>query len=366
VQASGSGDGPHIFSLDSSNEHEVQRRNASSFLQGKFPREAPKKESCEPTVLSRPCSRFSNGTWTSMPWDVVSTTATSVTGRITPSTRTASPTFPEGAPLITEVVVTVVDSSGRIIGYFKMEKTETIMELKRRIQQERKVNVSNQQLSQGLYVPGDEDMLATLSSRPILKLEISPCDPKLGGRLLDAARNGDSKGVQEALRAHADPNFRGANGWSPLFIAAAGGHIEVVRVLHGEGADVDVAAYDGATPLLIATLESHVEMVRFLCEVGADKDRASLAGATPLLVAAQAGNLHAVRVLCEAGAGIDVATLQGATPLYTAAQQGHLQVVQLLCEMRADKNKATQDEETPLRIAQRRGHTEVARFLSMA
>jgi len=282
------------------------------------------------------------------------------------STAKACPLAPESPPSLSESLVTVdavVGSSINTIGEFKFEKTDTIMALKWRLQQDFKVLVCSQRLTMGRYVPGDDDLLGALPSRPILRLEILPFDPKIGGSLLKAARQGDSVGVQEALCARADPNVKNANDWTPLFLAAGGGHVETVRLLHRQSADVDAVAQDGTTPLLIATCEGRLDVVRLLCEIGAEKDRASLAGATPLHMAAEAGDLGLARALCESGAGIDVATPDSATPLFLAAEQGHLQLVHYLCDVGADKDKATKDEETPLLVAVQRGHKEVAQFL---
>eukprot|EP00404_Azadinium_spinosum_P015274 CAMPEP_0180534844 /NCGR_PEP_ID=MMETSP1036_2-20121128/64403_1 /TAXON_ID=632150 /ORGANISM="Azadinium spinosum, Strain 3D9" /LENGTH=81 /DNA_ID=CAMNT_0022549207 /DNA_START=314 /DNA_END=556 /DNA_ORIENTATION=+ len=73
------------------------------------------------------------------------------------------------------------------------------MALKRRLQQEFQVLVCNQRLTMGKHVLGDQDVLAKLSSRPILKLETLPSDPKLGHGIsqdavkppLIASREGD-------------------------------------------------------------------------------------------------------------------------------------------------------------------------------
>ena len=80
--------------------------------------------------------------------------------------------------------------------------------------------------------------------------------------------------------------------WTPLFMAAQNGHVEVVRCLVEAGADKDKADVDGWTPLWVAALHGNVEMVRCLVEAGADKDKARTdIMTTPLLMAAQNGHV---------------------------------------------------------------------------
>ena len=68
----------------------------------------------------------------------------------------------------------------------------------------------------------------------------------------------------------------------------------------GAGAGVDVAKNDGATPLLIAAAKGHLDVVRELVGAGPGVDVAEDTGATPLYVAAQEGHLDVVRELVGA------------------------------------------------------------------
>ena len=53
-------------------------------------------------------------------------------------------------------------------------------------------------------------------------------------------------------------------------LAANNGHIEVVKLLLENGADVTIATESGITPLNSASGGGHVEVVKLLLEKGAD------------------------------------------------------------------------------------------------
>ena len=78
---------------------------------------------------------------------------------------------------------------------------------------------------------------------------------------------------------------------TPLLVASQQGHLEVVRLLFGAGADKDIAMQGGATPLLVASKQAHQEVVCRLSDAGADKDIA-LQDAIPLFIAPQSGHLE--------------------------------------------------------------------------
>jgi ankyrin repeat protein len=152
-------------------------------------------------------------------------------------------------------------------------------------------------------------------------------------------------------------------------MAAANGHVEVVRVLLEKGAAVNQGRTDtGATPLLRAAKKGHVEVVVMLLEKSAAGNQGkSDYGDTPLFMAAQQGHLLVVRVLLEKGAAVNQATTDdGATPLFAAAYEGHFEVVRVLLEKGAAVNQATtNDGATPLFAAAQNGHVEVVQLLAV-
>ena len=62
------------------------------------------------------------------------------------------------------------------------------------------------------------------------------------------------------------------------------------------------------TPLHIACLHNHVDVVKFLIQNGANLNPKDFWNATPLHYAASAGNLEVVDYLCQIGVDMDVAS----------------------------------------------------------
>jgi ankyrin repeat protein len=94
--------------------------------------------------------------------------------------------------------------------------------------------------------------------------------------------------VAELIRVGADIHAAGTNGWTPLHMAAARGHVEKARILIGAGADVNLRTEIDAleTPLMEAAFTGQPAMVRLLLQHGADPSmRDSIHNRTPLEIA---------------------------------------------------------------------------------
>ena len=73
-----------------------------------------------------------------------------------------------------------------------------------------------------------------------------------------------------------------ANGSTALYFACAEGHTEVVTVLLGANAKVNMANGFGFTPLVMACRGGHTEVVTKLLAANASVDQADSEGETPL------------------------------------------------------------------------------------
>jgi ankyrin repeat protein len=89
-------------------------------------------------------------------------------------------------------------------------------------------------------------------------------------------------------------------------------------------------------------MNGHVEVVRVLLENGADVQLGNSLQETALHEAASNGHLEVCRLLLNWGANVDSLNWVKESPLHDTARRGHLSVVKLLVERGADvtiKNK---------------------------
>ncbi|CAE7340118.1 ANKRD29 [Symbiodinium necroappetens] len=100
--------------------------------------------------------------------------------------------------------------------------------------------------------------------------------------------------------------------------------------------------HHGYTPLFIAARTGQLELLRGLLEANAEKDKANHS-ATPLFITPQSGQSEVARRLLEANADKDKAMHDGSTPLFMAAQDGQSEVACLLLEADSDKDRAMHD-----------------------
>ena len=150
---------------------------------------------------------------------------------------------------------------------------------------------------------------------------------------------------------------------TPLMIAAANGHIDVVNLLLNKGAEIDKGNDYGTTPLHVAATWGHLHFVELLLDRGALHNSRTRSGGTSLYWAAKGGHKHVVKVLIDHGTDVDIKDDYGNTPLGFAVDMDHIDTVQLLLEMGADPNARNLRGETPLEGATRNGHKDVALVL---
>jgi len=178
-----------------------------------------------------------------------------------------------------------------------------------------------------------------------------------------AARGGHIDVIRALGNAGADLNKTNNKGVTPLFMAVQNGHLEVVKYLYACKVDIKHLGRDGSTPLFMAAQNGHLEVVKYLLEQGADIKHTMTNGATPLFIAAQNGHTEVVKYLLEHGADIEQPSTDGATPLFIAAHTGHTEVVKYLLEHGANIDQPSTRGATPLFIAAHTGHTEVVKYL---
>ena len=132
-----------------------------------------------------------------------------------------------------------------------------------------------------------------------------------------------------------------------LWVAAAKGHFDVVRLLIEQSAEVDGRTSNNSTPLRAAAVDGHLDIVRCLVENGADVNARNNFNSTPLMITCHSGHLDVASYLVKHGANINLQDDDGRSCLHYASKRGR---VQLVCELLALGAKQTQNRNrlTPL------------------
>ena len=128
-------------------------------------------------------------------------------------------------------------------------------------------------------------------------------------------------------------------GFTVLYAASQEGHLEVVRYLCSEGADVEAASDAGKTPLFAAVLQDQKAVVKCLVhEYGADVNHRSYNGRTPLFAALE-NDLEemATFLVVEMKAGLEIACACGCkrTPLSQALLSGKTSFAEMIVQFGA-------------------------------
>ncbi|CAN0012120.1 unnamed protein product, partial [Phaeothamnion confervicola] len=154
----------------------------------------------------------------------------------------------------------------------------------------------------------------------------------------------------------ADPNAISTTGFTPLILAAAGGHSDVVRLLLGKGADVNAEHPERVTPLMYAAAGGHLVTADILLQAGAAVNQLHAHGGSALLEACTSGDERLVELLLKAGADAQVRDRNGVTALMSAASAGRLKVSQPVALLgRAPSHRGA----TALMVAAGAGHEAV-------
>jgi len=117
----------------------------------------------------------------------------------------------------------------------------------------------------------------------------------------------------------------------PLHLAIDMDNVERVRELLASGIDINKKSNQYEyTPTYIAAFEGHIDCLRLLIENGADVNIPNKYNYTPTHIAAEKGHVDCLRLLIENGADVNKANQFGYTPTFIAANKGHADCTSLL------------------------------------
>lgn len=147
--------------------------------------------------------------------------------------------------------------------------------------------------------------------------------------LLEYAGIGDVQKVQDLLASGVDPNAEVMINltvdtvmYTPLLVAAGGGHVAVADMLIAAGAHVDKHDEDDYTPLIRAAADGKADMVAFLRSKGADINaREDIFNHTALHKAVRLGHPETVEKLIALGTDMTLMDKGGQTAEETICDQ---------------------------------------------
>lgn len=158
-------------------------------------------------------------------------------------------------------------------------------------------------------------------------------------------------------------DIKDENGYMSLHYAVIEGHLEMVKFLIDQGANVNSTSDDGHTALHLAARSGNLDIVKYLLELGVDVNCEQELGRTALHLAAEMGNLDTVKYLIVCGADVNSRSNDGYMALNLAAQTGNWDTVKYLTEHVEDVNSKDNSGRTALHSVARVGILDLVRYL---
>ncbi|XP_026723793.1 ankyrin repeat domain-containing protein 7 [Athene cunicularia] len=134
---------------------------------------------------------------------------------------------------------------------------------------------------------------------------------------------------------------------TPLHLACANGHADVVRFLVQENCQLNLVDNFGRSPLMKTAECQQEECAAILLEHGADPNLADADGNTALHLAVLAANAAVAVLLLEHHANADAQNQEGYTPLHLAVSK-HREKVERLCQKKGADGHAQEQRESKL------------------
>jgi ankyrin repeat protein len=160
-----------------------------------------------------------------------------------------------------------------------------------------------------------------------LVLFMTGCASETDRAIVGAAGKGENQRLLELIQGGADINAVALDGWTPLTVAIANGHVETASLLISHGADVNKPDTSGNCPLYWASSYGRLAVVHKLVAKGATVDCPS--GFDPLITATVGNREEVVRLLLAKGANPDKKGREGESARELAHKKGLIKIVRL-------------------------------------
>ncbi|XP_041484073.1 transient receptor potential cation channel subfamily A member 1-like isoform X1 [Lytechinus variegatus] len=225
---------------------------------------------------------------------------------------------------------------------------------------------------------------------------LSFTDKEKNTALHSAVNGGCETAVQVCLEFGAKLDVQQDNKCTPLHLACGQGALRIVEIMlsnYKTENTLEMRDIEMMTPLHKAAMFDHVDVVRYLLDQGADIDAEDLENRTPLLLAASKRAWRSARLLLQKGANFFVKDAEcrnvlhiaiihggnirelrvftdtqdtfasllnerdshGCTPMHYATQRGNIVCVESLIDLGATVNLKNNSKQSPLHFAARYG-----------
>ena len=139
--------------------------------------------------------------------------------------------------------------------------------------------------------------------------------------MIEACRDGELTQVKNCIEHGAQIEYLGFGGIPPLYEAALYNHLEIVKYLVEQNANLEGRnLWSLNTPLLIAVAQKDMPIVKFLIEKKANLEAEKKFGRTPLHFACWTFHTEMVKYLVECGANIEAKDKEGLTAVHYSAK----------------------------------------------
>eukprot|EP00347_Sterkiella_histriomuscorum_P010982 403374198 len=160
-----------------------------------------------------------------------------------------------------------------------------------------------------------------------------------------AAQQGHYRCVDALLKAGANPNLKNSKSMTPILLACAYGHLEVVKILDKNDVDYEGKIHkQKKSALIFACMNGSVDIVNLiLSKKNLDLvNKGDTSKNNPIHYAVAYGWAKIVQILIDHGVEQDAKNLWNSTPASIALQKGHYRILKLLIQNNKDQNGTDQ------------------------
>ena len=176
--------------------------------------------------------------------------------------------------------------------------------------------------------------------------------------------NGDYETVRWLVEQGLDVNHSNKDGFTAAHCAALKGNLNVLKLLHNSGANIQQQNNRGKNSIMFALSGTgDSDTVRWLLEQGVNVNHSNKDGLTAVHYAAQQGNVNVLKLLQHRGANIDQVDSTGTNSIMFSLTNGDCETVRWLTENGVDVNVSDYEGITAVHGAACLGKLEVLKLL---